>query len=495
MLDRQELQEKAIRGDAVPRLLDDRDCRAALIRGIRLHYHFAMSEAVERLSSSMPTVARARNARRIMSNDVPERMEASEQPYCIWYTNIATEDTYRSLASKFPDMRYQVGRACAAAGYHALFRDLDLLPEVSIAEEARESETDGGQLIYDEIMGFKYRYAIMDDCKRSIEMMQYECPAYLNGNTEVRWRLAGRQGIIHQHKDDLLPCIEEDMHIDLEDQEVEERYSTLTDDEAKLLYHPLPRDLPTVKKTLLTQMAAHDGNIERYAQLANSGRTLMRLDEHCVIRGIMHHTMFARWWADQIKNNTIYARSAPYVWDIQRAIMARRIMLNDDTAFENGWPSGVPMPYVIWWPLRPDPDMLSLLAREVPEMKRQCAAAAIACDFYGVYKELDPDPSWHPWKVATMFSSNPFYREDQESRGREKNVDVEDDTYMELYHRQLEETRELTVIAGGYDGKIRDSVQKRRILETCENVLSTSAVQLKVWEGIGTGVGPKVSLT
>ncbi|KAF4429374.1 hypothetical protein F53441_14018 [Fusarium austroafricanum] len=191
-------------------------------------------------------------------------------------------------------MRYQVGRACAAAGYHALYQELDLLPQVSIAEEVRESETDGGKLIYEETMSFKHRYAIMDDCKRSIELMDFECPAYLNGNTEVRWRLVARQGVTREHKDDLLPCIEEDMHLDLEDQGVEERHGTLTDDEAKLLYSPLPRHLPTVKKTLLTQMAAHDGNIERYAQLANSARTLTLLDEDCVVRGILHHTMFTR---------------------------------------------------------------------------------------------------------------------------------------------------------------------------------------------------------
>ena len=239
---------------------------------------------------------------------------------------------------------------------------------MSIAEEARESETDGGKLIYDEIMSFKYRYAIVDDCKRTIKLMDYECPAYLNGNTEVRWRLTARQGITRRFNDDLLPCIEEDMHLDLEDQQVDERHGTLTDDEAKLLYSPLPGDLPTVKKTLLTQMAAHDGNIERYAQLANSGRTLTQLDQDCVILGVLHHTMYARWWADQIKNDTIYARSSPYVWDIQRAIMARRIMLNDASTFEDGWPPGVPMPYIIWWPLQPQSDMLSLLAMKVPKM-------------------------------------------------------------------------------------------------------------------------------
>ncbi|KAF5715215.1 hypothetical protein FMUND_6935 [Fusarium mundagurra] len=351
----------------------------------------------------MPQAARTRNARRIMSNDIPQRMTAEEQPYCIWHPGMATEDTYRSLASKFPDMRYQVGRTCAAAGYHALYQELDLLPEVSIAEEARESETDGGKLIYDEIMSFKYRYAIMDDCKRTVELMDYECPAYLNG-------------IASHFNDDLLPCIEEDMHLGLQDQEVDERHRTLTDDEAKLLYSPLAWDLPTVKKTLLTQMAAHDGNIERHALLANSGRTLTQPDQDC-----------------------------------------------------------------------PQSDMLSLLAMKVPEMKRQCAAAAIVCDYENVYKSLDPEPSWHLWKVASEFAANPFYREDQERRGREKDVDVEDDAFMESYYSDLMQTRESTVLEGGGE-RITDSVEKHELrtnMYGSVEVLSTSAVQLRIWEGIG----------
>ncbi|KAF4955183.1 hypothetical protein FGADI_4765 [Fusarium gaditjirri] len=168
-----------------------------------------------------------------MSNSIPRRMTTEEQPYCIWHPDMATEDTYRSLASKFPGMRYQVGRACAAVGYHALYQELDL-PEVSIAEEARENETDGGKLIYNEIMSFKSRYAIMYECKRTVELMNYECPAYLNGNTEVRWRLTARQGITRRVNDDLLPCIEEDMHLGLEDQEVDQRHGTLSGDKARL---------------------------------------------------------------------------------------------------------------------------------------------------------------------------------------------------------------------------------------------------------------------
>ncbi|KAH6950873.1 hypothetical protein DER45DRAFT_579044 [Fusarium avenaceum] len=486
-------REKAIRGDAVPRLLEDSNCQAALVRGIRLHYDFAMSEPVKRLSSSMPLFARARNARRIMSDEIPERMTAEEQPYCIWYPDIATEDTYRSLASKFPDMKYQVGRACAAAGYYTLFQELDLLPEVSIAEEARESETDGGKLIYEEIMGFKYRYAIMNDCKRSISLMDFECPAYLNGDTEVRWRLAVRQGVRLRRGwiPDLLPCIEEDKHLGLEDQDVEERHSVLTEDELKLLYTPLPQDLPTVKKTLLIQMAAHDGNIERYARLANSARTLTELDEDCIVRGILHHTMFARWWADQIKNDTIYARSAPYMSELQRAIVARRIMLNDLAVFEpkENWSSGIRQPYVIWWPLKPDEAYLRYFAEQVPEMKRPITAAAIACDYESLYSWLDPEPSWHLWIVASKFSPNPFYREDQERRGREKGVDVDDGSFEDVAYSELAQTREAPALPNIEEThrKIQDCVEKRTESGWIHyvDVFDTSPVQLRTWEGVG----------
>ncbi|RFN55055.1 hypothetical protein FIE12Z_567 [Fusarium flagelliforme] len=475
--------EKAIRGDGVPSLLDNSNCQAALIRGIRLHYDFAMSEPVKRLASSMPIVARARNARRIMSDDIPEHMTAEEQPYCIWHPDIATEDTYRSLASKHPDMKYQVGRACCAAGYHALWKELDLLPEVTHAEEARESGTDGGKLIYEEIMEFKYRYAIMDDCKRTIELWDYQCPAYLNGDTEVRWKLAARKGI-GSWVPDLQPCIEEDKHIGLKDEEVKEQHSILTEDEVKLLYSPLPEDLPTVKKTLLIQMAAHDGSVDRYARLMNSGRTLTELDQDCIIRGILHHTMFARWWAGQIKNNTIYAQASP-TWEFQRAILARRIMLNDLALLEekDGWER---KPYIIWWPLKPKETFLELLAENVPGMKREIAAAAIACNYVSLYKFLDPEPSWHLWVIGDEFSHNPFFREDQERRAKEKGVEIEDGWYEDIAYQELAKTREVTIIDEHDEHEtIRDCVEKRQIRGRYEKILDTNLVQRKAWHGVG----------
>ncbi|KAM0540442.1 hypothetical protein ACHAO7_011175 [Fusarium culmorum] len=422
-----------------------------------------------------------------MSNEIPVRMEKEEQPYCIWHPDFATEDTYRALASKFPDMRYQVGRACAAAGYNSLYEELDLLPEVTITEEARESNTEGGKLIYDEIMNFKHRYAIMDDCKRTIELEDFRIPAYLNGDTEVRWRLKFRQKVSSRSLQDLVPCIEEDMHLDIEDHKLDEEHSTLSNEEAKLLYQPQPEDLPTVKTTLLLQMAAYDGNIERFSRLASGGKKLSDLDLECVLRGILHHSMFARWWADQIKEYTVYAEAAPYITWIQEAIVAQRIMVNDYTEFEKGWPLGVPKPYIIWWPLQPDAAFLIFLLERCPEFSMQIAAAAIVCDYGHVYHSVNPEPSWDLWKV-TMFSPNPFYREDQERRAKEKDVDFTMDSWdvLEPLHRyrDLMQTREITILEP-YEGRIRDTVEEYEVRNGYEKILSTGDVQVKIWEGVG----------
>ncbi|RGP66616.1 hypothetical protein FLONG3_8812 [Fusarium longipes] len=187
-------QQKAIRGECVPRTLDCSVALAALIQGTRLHYDFANTEAVICHSRLNDEVARARNARLIVSNEIPDSMdeESEQQPYCIWYPDLATEETCRTLFSKYPNMRYQIGRACAAAGYYTLYKELSLLPDVSIAEEARESRTEGGRQIYNDIMNAEFPYAVIDDSQRQIaidfDTVLAEHPAYLNGDTEVRWR-------------------------------------------------------------------------------------------------------------------------------------------------------------------------------------------------------------------------------------------------------------------------------------------------------------------
>ncbi|KAI0004662.1 hypothetical protein F4779DRAFT_599573 [Xylariaceae sp. FL0662B] len=276
----------AIRGESVPRDISNPLARASLIRGIRLHYAFATSDIVTELSTASAHIARARNARLIMSNEVPDAMAQDEQPYCIWYPDFASEETYRKLAQRYPQTRYQVGRACAAAGYHVLYEELDLLPDVTVAEEARESAAAGGRLIYESIMNSPHRYAVMDDCLLSIEMETPPSPAFLNGDTEVRWRLESRVAF-PPYLANLKPCIEEDMHIHYEPQPAASLHTHLSEDEVKLLYEPLPPDLPTVKKTLLTEMAAFDGNVDRYARLAKPARAMTKTELLCVVRCLL----------------------------------------------------------------------------------------------------------------------------------------------------------------------------------------------------------------
>lgn len=147
-----------------------------------------------RTKSDYPELSRTRNARLIMSSVIPDEMYGPEcQPYCTWNSDIAREDTYRELSERCPSMRYQVSRACAAAGYVDLYKELCLLPHVSIAEEARECDTPGGNEIFQIIMASPIKYAVMDDFTRSINTKVPKTPAFLNGNATVRWTLEARE--------------------------------------------------------------------------------------------------------------------------------------------------------------------------------------------------------------------------------------------------------------------------------------------------------------
>ncbi|KAI0414275.1 hypothetical protein F5X98DRAFT_377875 [Xylaria grammica] len=432
----------AIRGKRIPENLDKDVVRASLIRGIRLHYDFAISDEVTNIARTVSPVARARNARMIMSNVVPQDMAEDQQPYCIWYPDFATEDAYRTLAERYPQMRYGVGRACAAAGYDALYFELNLLPDVSIAEEARESETEGGRRIYESIMSRPCRYAVMKDVMLSVETENPRLPAFLNGDTELT---PGSN----------FPGIEEDMHVNDEDV-YSSRGENLNGDEVRLLYEPLPQDLPTVKKTLLTEMAAFEGNIDRYSRLAPPARPMNRMGLRYVIRGIYHHTMYARWWADEIQRNTLRAQTVAKsdrvhgtpLEMIKMAISARRIMVNDPREFlDAGWPPSAPQPYLIWWPLRPEGAMLTLLAEKVPSMKEQAGMAAIICDYESSYSTIQPTPNANLWLVAER-SANPFYCQDLKRRAAEQGITDMEGYYVGLAseHNCLNDDHEPTCV-------------------------------------------------
>ena len=87
-------------------------------------------------------------------------LAAEEFSYRIWNPGVASEATYRESVRRYPKMTYNVGCACAVAGYIELFLKLDILPEVRIAEEARECDN---LAIFDAIMAKPVKYEVMND--------------------------------------------------------------------------------------------------------------------------------------------------------------------------------------------------------------------------------------------------------------------------------------------------------------------------------------------
>lgn len=212
-------------------------------------------------------------------------------------------------------MQYLVGRACAAGGYTSLYLELDLLPDVAIAEEARDNRT-SGQAIYESIINSLTRWSCMDDYNRCLHS-PLRSEAYLNGDTCVRSMLnqtlpVGKSTFLVMRRPTF--DVTEDWCLDAE--------GTLpgarpVDPEAvRLLYEPLLADLPTVDKGLLILMAAWSGNIYRYARLRRP--TMIHGELPCVIRGIYHQPFFAKWWLTQ--ETSEYIRQAIY----------SRLILNND---------------------------------------------------------------------------------------------------------------------------------------------------------------------
>ncbi len=296
----------ALHGESVPYALAHPLHQICTVRGIRYHPGFG-----DRLYGSLPIFTRALNARKIMSEIIPDLSSPDEVAYCIWHPVTASEETYRRLAQRYPYLVYQVARACAVAGYTELYHELEVLPDVHIAEEAREC---GNLAMYEAIVCQPVRYTIMNDYTRTVDFDSRQ-PANLNGDTSVRWMLDIRQEIqdstsdlyVDEHGDidvdDIFdpldsPGYEESMFNVCEDMQVDERKSTeatkrtfTTRLELQLLYEPLPADLPTVQKDILILMAAYQGNVDRFARLRRPKRIVK--ETACCVRGIYHNTFFA----------------------------------------------------------------------------------------------------------------------------------------------------------------------------------------------------------
>lgn len=420
----------ALRAERIPLALGLEVTQACVVRGIRYNYGFA-----QELQGTLPLFTRALNARAIMSNIIPEINSEEEYPYCIWHPDIATEATYQQLISKYPGMRYQVGRACAVAGYVNLYFSLNLLPDVSIAEEALASQFNpNSKLIFDDIISRPLKYAVMNDYTRLLNLVNPPPGAQLNDDTAVRSVLdekhvfEGQDGYATVRERDYKPFLQrrpyfniaEDFGVTddgivqenpLEDQKVAKM---ALDMRTRLLYSPLPIDLPNINKDLLILRAAYSGNIERYVRLRRP--QMIDGELSCILRGIYHDTMFAKWWLSQSKSQDKSELRLGSSDDgyIRRAINARCIMNNDLSRIRDDTPD-FDLPYLIYYPnLALKETYQELLVRK-PQMREQIARAYMIMDEQDLWDATNPKPSPFLYWEANL-CPNRYYVEDLERR-------------------------------------------------------------------------------
>ncbi|KAF5497429.1 hypothetical protein CGCS363_v008682 [Colletotrichum siamense] len=344
-----------------------------------------------------------------MNNIIPEMPTDAVTPYCIWYPDIATEETYRELSRRYPRMRYQVGRACAVAGYNKLFDELQLLPDVSIAEEA---EDNNNAYIRDAIISKPARYAVMNDYTRTIDIDEPRAGACLNGDTAVRSSLEKKRPHGHDTEErDFLEYsshyfdIQEDRHVRPEHWRGPE-HTVLQSQYADLIYKPLPRDLPPINKDIVIIMAAWDGNIDRYSRLRRPQPVENEIS--AVIRGAYHHTPFARWLETCLED--LFPDESESVL-VRQAINARFIMNNDLYRIDR-FTHGDSLPEFFWWPHCPHPITLREFAWRRPDMTHQIALACIAGEYRELFDELAVNlkPTAEMWGVAQQCPDE-YYRE------------------------------------------------------------------------------------
>jgi hypothetical protein len=412
---------KAIQGEEIPQALGLPLTRLCVVRGIRHHDGYG-----KELYDVLHTFARALNSRSIMSGCIPEIKSEAETPYCIWHPQIASEDTYRRLVQVNPHMVYQVGRACAVAGYLDLYKELDVLPEVHIAEEAREC---GHMEVYDMIMSEPVRYDIMNDYACTVASTPVP-GAYLNGDTAVYRSLKRRQSLPpdgpwqgddddenssftwHPGYEEQVLDITEDQGMDLES--VYHEHGKMTPEVLDLLTSPLPRDLPIVDKDVLVLMAAYNGDIDRYVRLRRPSFICSELQ--CCIRGIFHNTMFALWWSREESRlrkqeeaaGEAFLHGVPH--GISTAISARKIMNNCLDRMMATTPK-YSDPYLIWYPSVAREStyrkLYELRPSMAPQIMRACIEGGYTHLFSSILASTTPsaDVASHAQRAGEPFSS------------------------------------------------------------------------------------------
>lgn len=123
-------------------ILGNKPARLCTIHGIRHH----TGSGTELYVINDQEFNRALKARAMMDKNVPAISKDSDFPYCVWYPQVASVTPHRRPDNEYPCLKYNVARACVVAQYSELDKELELLPDVSIAEEARQSRDLGAAI-------------------------------------------------------------------------------------------------------------------------------------------------------------------------------------------------------------------------------------------------------------------------------------------------------------------------------------------------------------
>ncbi|KAK4184080.1 hypothetical protein QBC35DRAFT_67939 [Podospora australis] len=384
---------------------------------------------------------RRTNARLItLSDQIPTMSLEEERPYCIWFPGLANESTYRELFHRYPEMKYQIGRACAVGGFVDLYHELDLLPEVSIAEEARESSSPESDAIYQHIISQPTRYSILNDYTRTVNATSPRPGASLNGDTAIRPPLSylyGTRQLDEEAEGKIWPP-----YFNLTEYQIDDSSSSFIDNRnpypypsvalpkefTHLFYTPLPFDLPTVKKDSLIVMAAYEGNVDRYVRLRRPG-IFVPEERAAVIHGIYHCTTFAKYFSILLDSDE---NDLPYSDRINKAITARFIMLNEPLSRIPEDPNDCPryredndLPHLIWEPLLPQEETLRELILRRPNnifLRESVALACIKGNYRATWDALEFPAeilldSLRLWQQALKYKSiSPYYAQDLRKR-------------------------------------------------------------------------------
>ncbi|USW55965.1 hypothetical protein Slin15195_G092840 [Septoria linicola] len=358
----------AINGEAVPNALVQPVHGLCTVRGIRYNPGFG-----EELRDVLPELTRALNARTIMSNSLPDLRVPEHRPYCIWHPQIPSEDTCRQLVKQCPEMAY---------------RELIVVPEIHVAEEARKS---GSYEIFEQIMSQPTRYSVMNDYTRSIDPAVYwllDVKQRFGGLDKKAFNLYGFNKSTFN--------ITEDMNIGIDNiiQPPTSSRRASKSDLVELLTEPLPQDLPTVDKDLLICMAAYYGDIDRFVRL----RRPKMLDGEAQCCQEMHPE-----------------QSFPVTRKISMAIEARFVMNN--VLWRAFTSTNFCEPYLIWWPTFAAPSTYESLAQLRPNMLPQIIRACVVAGYQTLFDKLVaqfiPD---HAVLNAASRCENTHYRQVLEQR-------------------------------------------------------------------------------